>query len=63
MLGRSRWQSSHLAPTAGCTAMAEPVMQELLRWLDPQHHPVFVLLPRAEYDRLAHDWRLPERAP
>ena len=46
-------------PTAGCTAMAEPVMQQLLAWLRPERHPVFVLLPVAEYQRLQRDWRLP----
>lgn len=46
-------------PTAGCTAMAEPVMQQLLGWLDPGRRPVFVLLPLAEYRRLRADWALP----
>lgn len=46
-------------PTAGCTAMAEPAMQQLLAWLRPERHPVFVLLPLAEYRRLRRDWRLP----
>ncbi|HQV72406.1 MAG: hypothetical protein IPH43_07450 [Xanthomonadales bacterium] len=46
--------------TAGCTAMAEPVMRELLAWLDPARRPVFVLLPRAEYQRLRQTWRLPD---
>lgn len=50
-------------PTAGCTAMAAETMDGLLAWLRPDARPVFVLLPRAEYERLAHDWRLPERAP
>ena len=50
-------------PTAGCTAMAEPVMQQLLRWLDPQHHPVFVLLPEADYRRLRQAWQLPVLPP
>jgi len=48
--------------TAGCTAMAEPVMQELLAWLRPEHKPVFVLLPAPEHLRLQHDWNLPEPA-
>jgi L,D-peptidoglycan transpeptidase YkuD (ErfK/YbiS/YcfS/YnhG family) len=47
--------------TAGCTAMAEPAMLELLAWLDPGHAPVFVLLPEAEYRRLAGPWNLPAR--
>ena len=52
-------------PTAGCTAMPDPVMEEMLAWLQADQHPVFVLLPRAEYERLHHDWQLPhvEAAP
>jgi L,D-peptidoglycan transpeptidase YkuD (ErfK/YbiS/YcfS/YnhG family) len=46
--------------TAGCTAMAPPTMQALLHWLDADRHPVFVLLPQAEYRRLWRAWRLPE---
>jgi len=52
------WKSPDDA-TAGCTAMAPPVMQSLLAWLKPQDHPVFVLLPQAEYERLRASWRLP----
>ncbi len=46
--------------TAGCTAMEPADMQRLLRWLRPQAHPQFVLLPRAEYARLQAEWQLPE---
>ncbi|WP_141454555.1 hypothetical protein [Pseudoxanthomonas sp. z9] len=46
-------------PTAGCTAMAEPMMDRLLGWLDDKRHPVFVLLPEAEYRRLRTEWQLP----
>ena len=46
--------------TAGCTAMAEPVLQALLAWLRPQDHPLFVLLPRDQYTRLKSAWNLPE---
>ena len=46
-------------PTAGCTAMPDPVMEEMLAWLQADQHPVFVLLPRAEYERLHHEWQLP----
>ena len=52
------WKSPTDA-TAGCTAMTPPVMQSLLAWLKPQDHPVFVLLPQAEYDRLRAEWQLP----
>jgi L,D-peptidoglycan transpeptidase YkuD (ErfK/YbiS/YcfS/YnhG family) len=47
------------APTAGCTAMAEPHMQETLAWLELDANPVFVLLPQQEYERLRRAWRLP----
>ncbi|GAB1407906.1 hypothetical protein MASR1M8_18250 [Thermomonas brevis] len=45
--------------TAGCTAMAAGTMQALLAWLDRDRKPVFVLLPRAQYRALQHDWKLP----
>lgn len=47
------------APTAGCTAMAEPTMAHLYGWLRPEAKPVFVLLPEAEYRRLRAIWQLP----
>jgi L,D-peptidoglycan transpeptidase YkuD (ErfK/YbiS/YcfS/YnhG family) len=46
-------------PTTGCTAMDDATMQRLYGWLRPDAHPVFVLLPRAEYDRLETPWHLP----
>ncbi|MCC4620628.1 hypothetical protein LL965_11245 [Xanthomonas cassavae CFBP 4642] len=45
--------------TAGCTAMDPADMQRLLAWLKPADHPLFVLLPRAEYARLQSQWQLP----
>ncbi|HIE5356951.1 TPA: L,D-transpeptidase family protein [Stenotrophomonas maltophilia] len=45
--------------TAGCTAMPEARMRALLDWLRPQDAPRFVLLPRAEYQRLQAQWQLP----
>ena len=46
-------------PTTGCTAMSPAAMETLLAWLRPQRQPVFVLLPRAEYQRLQAVWQLP----
>jgi len=48
--------------TAGCTAMAEERLTELLRWLDPPRLPLLVQLPETEYVRLRDAWRLPARA-
>ncbi|BDU17194.1 L,D-transpeptidase family protein [Lysobacter auxotrophicus] len=49
-------------PTAGCTAMPEPAMRELLAWLDPRRKPVFALLPDNELERLHAAWDLPAPA-
>jgi len=45
--------------TAGCTAMADPMMERLLAWLRPEQHPVFVLMPGAQYRMLRAEWKLP----
>jgi L,D-peptidoglycan transpeptidase YkuD (ErfK/YbiS/YcfS/YnhG family) len=52
------WKSPADA-TAGCTAMDDAALQSLLRWLDRRREPRFVLLPRAEYERLRAVWMLP----
>jgi L,D-peptidoglycan transpeptidase YkuD (ErfK/YbiS/YcfS/YnhG family) len=52
------WKSPDDA-TAGCTAMSDADMQSLLRWLDRNRHPRFVLLPEPEYARLRAEWMLP----
>lgn len=45
--------------TAGCTALDETQLRELIEALDGEKSPYFVLLPRAEYDALVRDWDLP----
>lgn len=47
------------SPTAGCTAMRDSDMDALLRWLDGKLQPVYVALPRAQYEVLQKDWSLP----
>ena len=49
--------------TAGCTAMEESDLTELLRWLDPKKGPLLVQLTEAEYVRLRGAWRLPALDP
>jgi L,D-peptidoglycan transpeptidase YkuD (ErfK/YbiS/YcfS/YnhG family) len=46
--------------TAGCTTMLEDDLVALIRWLRADAKPHYVLLPRAEYTRLAATWRLPD---
>ena len=57
--GRAQGTHTDITEMASCTAMAEPAMQKLLQWLQPQAHPVFALLPQAEQARLAAPWQLP----
>jgi L,D-peptidoglycan transpeptidase YkuD (ErfK/YbiS/YcfS/YnhG family) len=45
--------------TAGCTALERAELVRVLSWLQPQAHPVFVLLTEAELARLARPWGLP----
>ncbi|MBV8970432.1 MAG: hypothetical protein JO331_15430 [Verrucomicrobia bacterium] len=45
--------------TAGCTAMAETDLMELLRWLNQNKHPLLVQLPIATYQQLRPGWALP----
>jgi L,D-peptidoglycan transpeptidase YkuD (ErfK/YbiS/YcfS/YnhG family) len=45
--------------TAGCTTMAEGDLVNLIRWLRPEKHPLYALLPRAEYEAKWKAWGLP----
>jgi len=52
------WRNSSAA-TVGCTAMAEPDLLRLLRWLDPAAKPVLVQMPRREYEESRSEFGLP----
>lgn len=45
--------------TAGCTAMAEPHLLAIMRWLDPARHPLLVQLTDTEHAHLRSAWALP----
>jgi D-alanyl-D-alanine dipeptidase len=45
--------------TAGCTAMDEHDLTEIMRWLQPSSRPLLAQLPQAEYERLKAAWDLP----
>jgi L,D-peptidoglycan transpeptidase YkuD (ErfK/YbiS/YcfS/YnhG family) len=49
--------------TSGCTTMAEPALLNLVVWLRAAAKPHYVLLPRAEYERLWQAWGLPSPEP
>jgi len=52
------WKDPSTA-TVGCTAMPEPEMVRLLRWLDPAARPVLVQMPRANYPAFQASFGLP----
>jgi L,D-peptidoglycan transpeptidase YkuD (ErfK/YbiS/YcfS/YnhG family) len=45
--------------TAGCTAMDKSKLEALLARLDPAAQPLYVMLPRSEYNAVASAWGLP----
>lgn len=53
------WRQGGAYPTAGCTAMEERNLRAILTRLKASRHPVYVLLPSAEYVRLRPLWELP----
>lgn len=53
------WRGGGSKPTAGCTTMPEERLRELIAWIDPDKQPLYVLLPREEYEGLREAWNLP----
>jgi L,D-peptidoglycan transpeptidase YkuD (ErfK/YbiS/YcfS/YnhG family) len=53
------WRAGGTKPSVGCTTMAEGKLRELIAWIDPRRLPVYVLLPRAEYEARRSAWALP----
>lgn len=46
--------------TSGCVAMAQPNIQKVLSWINPQDHPIIVIFPKNDYDALIKDNDLPK---
>ena len=53
------WRGGGSKATAGCTTMPKPRLQQLIASINPSRHPVYILLPQAEYNRLRKSWKLP----
>jgi len=47
------------APTAGCTAMKQSAVKELILWLDPAARPMLAQFPKDVYERLRREWGMP----
>lgn len=53
------WRRDGNATTAGCTALPPEHMAELVGWVAPARHPLYVLLPLDVYRAVQASWRLP----
>ena len=53
------WRRDGAAATAGCTTMEKSKLEWLISQIDPARHPLYVLLPRAEYQKYRGAWKLP----
>ena len=53
------WRDQASAGTAGCTAMSQETMLQLLRWLDPAQSPQLIQLPLSAYEAYSARHPLP----
>ncbi|MCU0795287.1 MAG: hypothetical protein MUF31_05050 [Akkermansiaceae bacterium] len=53
------WRRGGNSPSAGCTTMDPAKLQGLVAWVDPTRKPLYVLLPKSEYDTYRPIWKLP----
>jgi L,D-peptidoglycan transpeptidase YkuD (ErfK/YbiS/YcfS/YnhG family) len=53
------WRAGGNKPTAGCTTMEEAKLRAIIAKIDPTRSPLYVLLPRAEYEKYRSAWKLP----
>jgi len=47
-------------PTSGCTALAPDRLEDVLRWLQADKHPLLAQLPDPVYEGVRESWGLPE---
>jgi len=53
------WRDGGARPTAGCTVMDRSKLEWMISKIDPIKRPLYVLLPKAEYEKRRKDWKLP----
>ena len=53
------WRADGAKPSAGCTTLSGQSLRQLIALIDPAKNPLYVLLPREEYRRVALEWKLP----
>lgn len=55
------WEGENI-PTAGCVAMEESNLRNILEWMDKRSHPVIVIFPKEVYEKIKTKWKLPNVA-
>jgi L,D-peptidoglycan transpeptidase YkuD (ErfK/YbiS/YcfS/YnhG family) len=53
------WRGEGSKPTAGCTTMEVGKLRSLIARIDPARNPVYVLLPKTNYEKFRRPWKLP----
>ena len=53
------WRNAGKSPTAGCTTIPEKNLRQLISLINPRLTPLYVLLPKSEYQKLRTQWKLP----
>jgi L,D-peptidoglycan transpeptidase YkuD (ErfK/YbiS/YcfS/YnhG family) len=53
------WENDHVG-TDGCTAMKEEDMIKVLHWINVQHNPLLIQVPKTAYAKLAARFDLPK---
>jgi hypothetical protein len=53
------WRGGGTKATAGCTTMPEANLKELISKIDPNKHPVYILLTSDDYKKYKASWKLP----
>lgn len=53
------WRGGGSRATAGCTTMEETKLRALISRIDPAGRPLYVLLPKADYEKHRAAWKLP----
>lgn len=53
------WRANGSRATAGCTTMDQVKLQWLISQIDPTCKPIYILLPKADYQKYKPLWKLP----
>ena len=53
------WRGGGSKASVGCTTMEETKLKNLIATIDPTRQPLYVIMPRAEYQRVRQNWHLP----